>query len=54
MAHLLLLYLFFILVGLLAINLAIPACQACFLIPLPFSPSYLLYIVGLFLLLALC
>ena len=41
--HLLILYLFFILMGLLAINPAILAYWACFLIPLPFSFSHLLY-----------
>jgi len=42
---------FFILVGLLAINPAISACWACFLIPLLFSLSHLFYIVRLLLLL---
>ena len=41
----------FILVGLLAINPAILAYWACFLIPLLFSLSHLCYIVGLLLLL---
>ena len=42
---------FFILVGLLAINLAISASWSYFLIPFLFSLSYIFYIVGLLLLL---
>ena len=40
-----------ILMGLLAINPAISACWACFLIPLLFSLSHFFYIIGLLLLL---